>query len=549
MMSNLRDAALAADVAGDLIGAGVRAQRLVLQASRNGDVRGQVDALLLLARVSRHRRDAASLRRARDAAGVAVQLAEAPQLRDDNALRYASELELAASLAASGRLDDGFAGAARRRAAEDAAHAGWAWTTMGQARLAQGRTREATSALSNAVAEFERAPGRRRVLIARVLLATALTRAGAIEHGARLLDADLDHWDASGARRLRIEHHLALAENLRERGRTAQARSLLAVTADLLGRCTGMEATVVRLHQSQAACDLDWHQIWDARRHGDKAERIRASLLDEAGVRSAASAVPRPAAVRALGSRTPARADGLYRDLADAARELADTIVSEAPDGLPQGSALSSAAASAVSAEVRGLIARAKRSRSLDDGGATVLLTRLESLGAVPGAERLEATLLVRAGKLLRSLEHPRPLDAERLLRRALVRLARLPGMGLWQARANVGLAMTLRDAGRHDDALPYALRGVEVLDAERFEMDARATRKNWGKRQNDAFDCAIDLAHRCGRTDVAADLIVFSRAAGVVAESVGRLTPVPRLRYLDGTTSTLGGDGICLFA
>lgn len=547
MVSSVRAAVLAADAAGDLVGAGEQAQRLVLAASRGGDVRAQIDALLLLARVSRHRRDAVSLRWARDAAGVAVQLTELPRLAADRGVRAAAALELAACLVAGGRHDEGFAIAGGHRSDVEAAIAGWAWTTMGQARLAQGRTREAVAALSNALAGFEREPGGRRAFTARVWLAVALTRVGDLEHGAGILEADLEYWRGSGLVRLQVEHHLALAESLRQRGLTAQARTVLGTVADLLRPCMGMDAVAVRLHQQWAACDLDWHQTRAAQNHVIQAERIRARLMD-AGARPAALGVPRPSAVQELGARTPVPNGGPYRDLADAARELADTMASEVPD-VAGVSAFGGAVALSLNAEVRGLIARARRSRSLDDDGAAVLFAQLESLGAVPDTERLEATLLVRAGELLHSLDESRSVGAERLLRRALVRLDRLPGMGLWRARAEVALAMTLRDAGRPDEALPYALRGVETLDAERFEMDARRTRSTWGKHQNAAFDCAIDLAHRCGRTDIAADLIIFSRAAGVVTESMKRLVPVPRLHYIDGTTSTLGRSEPTLFA
>lgn len=541
--------ALRADAAGDLVGAARIAEQVVLQASRRADVWRQVEALLLLARVSRHRRDATSLRRARDAAGVAVQVAGLPHLRADQALSTRAGLERAACLVESGRLDEGFAMAADVRDDDEAAHAGWAWTSMGQARLAQGRTREAIAALSNAVAEFERAPVRRRVFASRVRLATALTKAGHLEHGADILEADLEHWRTSGRPRLQAEHHLALAESLRQRGRTAPARALLATVADLLGACTGMEAVVVRLHQQQASCDLDWYQSGTARRHVVAAERLRASLREDAGSHRLVPAVPRPAAVLTLGSWTPHRSGGLHRDLEERALELSDAMASDARDAEAPESVLLGSAMLATDAQVRGLVARARRSRTLDDGAIDDLLARLESLAAVPGAERQEVKLLVRMGELLRSLDRPRLVDAERLLRRALVRLARLPGMGLWQARSKVGLAMVLRDDGRFEEALPHAIGGVEVLDAERFEMDARRLRSTWGKHHNDAFDCAIDLAHRCGRTDIAADLIVFSRAAGVVTGSVTRLVPVPRLHYIDGTISTLGRGEGCLFA
>lgn len=556
--AGLSDRILAADRRGELTEAHRLAGRLVLEASRTGDLRRHVDALLLLARTHRHSRDAASLRRAREAAGLAVGLTGMRPLRPDTRVRARAELEHAACLVEGGRLDEGFVAAAQWRSDEDAALAGWAWTAMGQARLILGRTGEAVAQLSNAVAEFERAPGRRRVYVSRILLATALTRAGDLEQGAEILDADLSHWCAADMTRLRIEHHLALAENRRLRGDISGARELLEGTAAMFRSCTGMQAVKVRLHQQQAACELDWRQDGAAARRFRQAESVRAGLTAEWGDRVVPARVPRHAAAQLLrgGSmrESPAQ-DYLHGQLAVTAQELAGAMTNGAAAGsvaLPAADPVGRS----LGMDVRRIVEDAerligprgdRRQGTISEQGVSALMARLEELGGVE-TERLEAGLLLRAGEVLASLREPRVLEAERLLRRSLVRLARLPGMGLALARANVALASTLRDAGRAEEALPFALRGVEILDAERFRMDSRRVRAAWREAQAPAFECAIDLARRCGRDDVAADLIIFSRAAGIVAESVTRLVPVPRLRYLDGSVSSLGTEEQCLF-
>jgi len=60
-------------------------------------------------------------------------------------------------------------------------------------------------------------------------------------------------------------------------------------------------------------------------------------------------------------------------------------------------------------------------------------------------------------------------------------------------------------------------------------------------------------LVVRSSGTDaaLAADLITFSRVAGVLVPQDDRqvpLVPVPRLRYIDGTESQLGSTGSCNF-
>lgn len=549
VFAKLRDVALGQDAAGCLDVAQRTAGQLVLWSSRNGDLREIVAALLLLARISRHHRDAASLRRARDAAGVASGLAEMPLLRADR-IGMVAALETAACLIESGSVDEGVALASRWASDPDAALAGWAWTSIGRARLAEGRTGQAVAALSNAVAEFERVPAgqrARRVRGSGVLLGMALTRNGDLERGSAILEGDFAYWAASDApRRLRIEHHLAAAENRRLRGDVAGARTLLSDAKNLLVSCTGMEAAAVRAHQQLAACELDWRQVRLARSSLAQAEAARARLLEESSRPSVAEPVPRPEPVRLLGRRVSPAAV-LHAELAVASEGLNASIGSGRRALAAQPAALATLAGSRAAAIDR-MVAQAERCVVLSDGVLRELIAHVELLGGLPGEERREAALLVRLGGLFRELQQPRLLEAERLLRRALVRLDRMPSMGLWLAEANVRLAMTLQDGGRVREALPYALRGVSVLDAERFRMDGRAVRRRWREAQGPAFDCAIDLAHRCGRTEVAADLIVFSRAAGIVTDSMTRLLPLPTLHYVDGTVSSLGTDDACRF-
>ncbi len=556
MTERTRETILAADMRGDFETAQDLAGERVIESGRSGNIRGQVDALLLLARTHRHSRDAAVLRRARDAARLAVRLTRIPPLRGDDRLTARAELELAACLVEGGRLDEGFAVAANWRCDQDAAVAGWAWMSMGQSRLRSGKLREAIVQLSNAVAEFGRAPGGRRVRTSRIFLAAALTQAGDLAHGAEILDADLDYWRTADLPRLQIEHHLVLAENRRLRGDISGARTLLECTAALLGECKGMEATTVRVLQQQAACELDWDRTSSAGRFFRRAEVARAGLAEETLTQGSPSVVPRYSEPRRLAARRLPEAApyGLYGDLASTARELAGIMGNRSAVGVdtrprPADRSVSRHARRLVEDAERLVGPRAdRRDANLSDQAVVALWSQLEELGGTPGAERLEASLLVRAGRVLAALREPRLLEAERLLRRALVRLPRLSGMELTRARASIALAESLRAAGRCHEALPFALDGVELVDAERFQMESGRMRKAWRKEHAPAFECAIDLAQRCERTGLAADLIIYSRAAGVVAQSTARLLQLPRLHYIDGSMSSLGTDDECLF-
>ena len=170
---------------------------------------------------------------------------------------------------------------------------------------------------------------------------------------------------------------------------------------------------------------------------------------------------------------------------------------------------------------------------------------------------RAQAIAYVEAGAALRDCRGgPFLLHSKRALRRSLVALARLEGMGLWLARGRIELARTLSVAGEREEALSHALLGVQELDRVRVSMQARRHRDTWMAAEiGPSMDLAIELAVACGETSIASDLIVFSRAAGVVAphlrdsgEADIPLIPVPLLRYIDGGVSSLGSGGECRF-
>lgn len=558
-ISDLHEAVLTADAEGDLMAAQKLVLRLRLEAGRSGDLRERIAAFRLLARVFRHRRVATSLRQATNAAFMALRLSEVPLMQSDDAWRGLAELELAACLIEQGEYDSGRAGAAAWRSREEPYLAGWAWTLLGKARLGQLRIPEAVAELSNAVAEFGRADSGHRVFSSRTLLGAALSRGGDLTHAADLLEADSSHWSTPDApRRLRVEHHLVLAENLHARGDIAAARSVLEEVREELSVCTGMEVTQVQWHQQLAACERDWGQLSSAGRHFSRAEQLRRQLADEPATRPPKNLpLPSPAAPAALSVRTVPGQAGLHDDLAAGAQSLAASLLARAPTRLPEAVRLACGQHATVAGEVSSIVGQAIQ-RGLNSASAvTRLLEQLERLAGVAGETRREAALLVDAGRALGEAEPQQLLESERLLRRALIRLERLPGMELWLGRANVYLARTLSEGGRTGDALNFALAGVGILDQERFRMQSYDLRRNWLHEEiHPAFNLAIELAHRCARNDIAADLVVFSRASGVPGpvgstSSPGRetrLMPVPRLHYIDGSASLLGSGGECRF-
>ncbi|WP_432558803.1 hypothetical protein [Granulicoccus sp. GXG6511] len=547
-LAGLKEATLLADADGRVRDAQRAAERLVLAATNSGDLRDHVDSLLILAWILRHTRDARQLRRARDAARVAVGLTGTPGLQTGTKLSAHAELEFAECLVESGRLGSGIRAALRWRTDDDANIAGWAWTVLGKARFAQGRTPEAIGALSNAAAEFQRAPGVRRVYGSRVVLARALTKSGELRHGAELLEADLDYWSALGTPpRLRILHHLALVENRRLRGDIAEAHELLRSVQALLKSRAELEDLWIRFHQHAAFCALEWRQREEARKHFRLAEQARATLSEDGPDRPAVGVVPALSPVQRLGAAHSVVDRRLHDELALAADELADGL-GDALDAVAPGQTHINAVELLVREAERSVWPRSGPApRPLQPGVVQELIALLDDLTADPEDRRREAVLLVRAGEVLAAGAEPN-VAAERLLRRALVRLARLAGTELVEARASSALARVLRADGRPEDGLAHALRAVRTLDAERFEMGHERVRARWRKAQGPAYELAIELAQQCDRPEIAADLIIASRAAGVVSASGERLVPVPQLHYIDGSVSSLTGPGDCFF-
>ena len=185
-----------------------------------------------------------------------------------------------------------------------------------------------------------------------------------------------------------------------------------------------------------------------------------------------------------------------------------------------------------------------------DTEHAAVVVRLLDSLAGRPGLERDEALLLLEAGSLLAESGPEHHIAAERLLRRALVRLEFLEGTEQWLAQARVTLGQLLPDSER-DQALDLLVKGIQGLDEQRFQMLNRSYRDGWlTRREHPAVARAIELANGTDAA-LAADLIVFSRIAGVLVPRDDRqvpLVPVPRLRYIDGTESRLGSTGSCNF-
>ena len=113
-----------------------------------------------------------------------------------------------------------------------------------------------------------------------------------------------------------------------------------------------------------------------------------------------------------------------------------------------------------------------------------------------------------------------------------------------------VTLVLLLRDS-ELDESLDLLVRGIQGLDEQRFQMLNRSHRDGWLTRwEHPAIARAIELASGTDAA-LAADLITFSRVAGVLVPQDDRqvpLVPVPRLRYIDGTESRLGSAGSCNF-
>ena len=478
---------------------------------RGGSLDEIVEGFRAEARIQRHRSEACALARACDSAQQAVLLGRLPAASRE--LAVPACLELAACRIRRGD-PAGTQAIAGFTTHPDAGIAGWAWRLLGEAALLAERPFEAVAALLNAVAENQRGKDEYHEAGTRVLLLLAFSRAGHLEDADRLA---LRYGAPSDAPQglLGIRFLLARAEHEHRSGRIGEALGTLKVAETRLGATSGLGVLRRELLTIRAGCLDDWCQP-------DEADRLRA----EAGK------LPLPAHLA-----TSANASQTLRDAQDATRWLGE---------IPHPGASTRTDPQAVAALLRDLAALPQRKPD----HAAVVCRLLDSLAGRPGLERDEALLLLEAGSLLAESGPEHRVAAERLLRRALVRLEFLEGAEQWLAQARVTLGQLLPDSER-DQALDLLVRGIQGLDEQRFQMLNRSYRDGWlTRREHPAIARAIELASGTDAA-LAADLITFSRVAGVLVPQDDRqvpLVPVPRLRYIDGTESRLGSTGSCNF-
>ena len=478
---------------------------------RGGSLDEIVEGFRAEARIQRHRSEACALARACDSARQAVLLGRLPAASRE--LAVPACLELAACRIRRGD-PAGTQAIAGFTTHPDAGIAGWAWRLLGEAALLAERPFEAVAALLNAVAENQRGKDKHHEAGTRVLLLLAFSRAGHLEDADRLA---LRYGAPSDAPQglLGIRFLLARAEHEHRSGRIGEALGTLKVAETRLGATSGLGVLRRELLTIRAGCLDDWCQP-------DEADRLRA----EAGK------LPLPAHLA-----TSANTSHTLRDAQDATRWLGE---------IPHPGASTRTDPQAVAALLRDLAALPQRKPD----HAAVVCRLLDSLAGRPGLERDEALLLLEAGSLLAESGPEHRVAAERLLRRALVRLEFLEGAEQWLAQARVTLGQLLPDSER-DQALDLLVRGIQGLDEQRFQMLNRSYRDGWlTRREHPAIARAIELASGTD-TALAADLIIFSRVAGVLVPRGDRqvpLVPVPRLRYIDGTESRLGSTVSCNF-
>jgi len=479
--------------------------------NRGGSLDETVEAFRAEARIQRHRGEADALARACDSARQAVLLSRLPAA--SRKLAAPTHLELGACRIRRGD-PAGPQAIAGLTTHPDAGIAGWAWRLLGEAALLAERPFDAVAALLNAVAENQRGKDNYHEAGTRVLLLLAFSRAGHLEDADRLARRYGTPSDAPQGL-LGIRFLLARAEHDHRSGRIGEALGTLEVAETRLDATSGLGVLRRELLTIRAGCLDDWCQP-------DEAARLRA----EAGT------LPLPAhrAASASASRT-------LRDTQDATRWLGDH---------PRPTTTSGTDPRDVAALLRDLAALPQR----DAEHAAVVVRLLDSLAGRPGLERDEALLLLEAGSLLAESGSEHHVAAERLLRRALVRLEFLEGTEQWLAQARVTLGQLLPDSER-DQALDLLVKGIQGLDEQRFQMLNRSYRDGWlTRREHPAVARAIELANGTD-TALAADLIVFSRIAGVLVPRDDRqvpLVPVPKLRYIDGTESRLGSTAPCNF-
>ena len=486
-----------------------RHQRRLLD--RGGSLDETIEAFRAEARIQRHRGEADALTRACDSARQAVLLSRLPAASQE--LAAPTRLELGACQIRRGD-PAGPQVIAGLTTHPDAGIAGWAWRLLGEAALLAERPFDAVAALLNAVAENQRGKDDHYEAGTRVLLLLAFSRAGHLEDADRLA---LRYGTPSDAPQglLGVRFLLARAEHEHRSGRIGEALGTLEVAETRLGVTSGLGVLRRELLTIRAGCLTDWCQP-------DEAARLHI----EAGT------LPPPAHQAAA-----AATSHILRDAQHATRWLGDP---------PRPATASGTDPQDVAALLRDLAALPQR----DTEHAAVVMRLLDSLAGRPGLEHDEALLLLEAGSLLAESGPEHRVAAERLLRRALVRLEFLEGAEQWLAQARVTLGQLLPDSER-DQALNLLVRGIQGLDEQRFQMLNRSYRDSWlTRREHPAVARAIELASGTDAA-LAADLITFSRVAGVLVPRDDRqvpLVPVPRLRYIDGTESRLGSTGSCNF-
>ena len=479
-----------------------RHQRRLLD--RGGSLDETIEAFRAEARIQRHRGEADALARACDSARQAVLLSRLPAASQE--LAAPTRLELGACQIRRGD-PAGPQVIAGLTTHPDAGIAGWAWRLLGEAALLAERPFDAVAALLNAVAENQRGKDDHHEAGTRVLLLLAFSRAGHLEDADRLA---LRYGTPSDAPQglLGVRFLLARAEHEHRSGRIGEALGTLEVAETRLRATSGLGVLRRELLTIRAGCLTDWCQPDEAARL-----HIEAGTLPPPTHQAAAAATSH-----------------ILRDAQHATRWLGDPPRPTTTSGT----------------DPRDVAALPQR----DAEHAAVVVRLLDSLAGRPGLERDEALLLLEAGSLLTESESEHHLTAERLLRRALVRLEFLEGTEQWLAQARVTLGQLLPDSER-DQALDLLVEGIQGLDEQRFQMLNRSYRDGWlTRREHPAVARAIELASGTDAA-LAADLITFSRIAGVLVPRDDRqvpLVPVPKLRYIDGTESRLGSTGSCNF-
>ncbi|MDO5067803.1 MAG: hypothetical protein Q4D96_11035 [Propionibacteriaceae bacterium] len=501
-MTALEQRIIDADHLGDLDEAIRLASRQLLLPTVGTPIEQRITCFIRLSRVLRHRSLGDDLQRALDAASQATYLASLPTAPAD----LAPLARLAQASAALALGDEQTC----REIAEPLTHPGddpdptvavWAWQLLGEAALRRGEMSEAIACLLDALAEERPHHGHHGFDATRILLLDAFSRAG------HILDADQLAREVVASDlppRRRAALLLVRAGHEHRFGRIDQALDTLAEAEELLRQGSGLNRMLVRLHQLRAACLDDWQLTFQARQ-----ERHLAQAL---------TTWPSPSHP----GTTP--------------------LTRTTPDG----------------PSVAELIAEFQRLPTLPPRHAQLLQEAARRLHGIPGKERTEALELVAAGTVLAHGQAEVHATAARLLRRALARLTYLEGTELWQARCRCELGLLLTDS-QPVQALELLVAAANGLSEQRHLMRHRSHRSTWRKRvENPPFAATIELAHRLGRDDLAADLIIASRLAGVVTpdgrgdHSPGNhvvqvpLRRLPQLIHIDGARSQLGGTEVC---